>query len=164
MNTSVKLPAAISQYLNKLNERDRLALLALTVFIALLIVFYGLLQPANNYRQQARDAYQLEQELLTWLQARQSAIAQLQSRPLVQEAAGSNTLSTINSSAGQFKLSIKRVQPESNGNLRVWMEEANFDNTLRWLHHLQQQGIGVSEINLDQSGPGSVNLRATFSS
>lgn len=151
---------------DNLQPRDRQALTALGLFAALLLFWYGLWQPALGYHQRALQALQQERDLNAWLEAQRGAVANLpppNEAPASRAGAG-NSLTTINSSARQFQLTIKRVQPESNGDLRVWMEEANFEAALKWLHHLQQLGIAVGEIHLDQRGVGKVNLRATFTS
>lgn len=146
----------------KLPERDRMALVILSSFLGLMIILYGVIMPSVNYHQQARQNFQNEHELLYWLKAQESAIQAIQTNPKSGKSFSGNPLSLVNSSAKDFQLSIKRLQPENSGNLRVWMENVNFDNTLQWLHHLQAQGLHLSEISIDQQDKGTVNVRATF--
>lgn len=156
---------ALNAY-HALGERDRMALILLSIFFGVLILLYGMLLPAMDYRHQGRDAYDREQELLTWLQAQQPAVERLRTQPkAAQQAsstANSSPLTLVNTSAKEFQLTIKRLQPENNGSLRVWMENVSFDNSLKWLHHLQNNGLAVSDISIDEQSTGLVNLRATF--
>ncbi|WP_439134705.1 type II secretion system protein GspM [Pseudomaricurvus sp.] len=146
----------------KLPERDRMALILLSSFLGLLIIVYGVILPAMDYHQQARQTFQDEQALLYWLKAQEPAIQAVRSTPQTGQSFSGNPLSLVNGSAKDFQLSIKRLQPENSGNLRVWMENVNFDNTLQWLHHLQAQGLKLSDISIDQQAKGRVNIRATF--
>ena len=152
-------------YYLSLPNRDRLALIVLALFLLGVMIYALLLAPAYQYHAQARNAFEQQRELHQWLQAQKSAVENL---PGVANGgapqAGASSLTLVNSSAVQFKLTIKRVQPESNGDLRVWMEEVDFDGALKWLHHLQSSGMTIGELNLDKSSPGKVNLRATFTS
>ena len=152
---------AISYY-RSLSDRDRSALLMLVLFMLLLVGYYGLYAPARDYHQHAREAYQLEHELNQWLQAQATAVRAMPIKAPVNAPENGSSLTLVNNSARQFQLNIKRVQPESNGDLRLWMEDVSFDNTLKWLHYLQSTGMRIRELNLDQSNPGKVNLRATF--
>jgi general secretion pathway protein M len=144
-----------------LPSRDRMALLILSVFLAILVVVYGLISPAMEFRDNAKSAYQQERDLLGWLQAQEAAVKALKQRPQTTKSSGS-PLTLVNSSAKRFKLTIKRLQPENNGDLRVWMEGVSFDDALKWLHHLNTQGLKIVDISIDQQSPGRVNLRSTF--
>lgn len=146
----------------KLPERDRLALTILSAFVGLLILVYGVILPAVDYHQQAREHFKDEQALLYWLKAQEPAIQRISTAPQASQTFSGNPLSLVNASAKDFNLSIKRLQPENSGSLRVWMENVNFDNTLQWLHHLQSQGLSLSDISIDQQAKGRVNIRATF--
>ena len=146
----------------KLPERDRLALTILSAFVGLLILVYGAILPAMNYHQQAREHFKDEQALLYWLKAQEPAIQRISAAPRASQTFSGNPLSLVNASTKDFNLSIKRLQPENSGSLRVWMENVNFDNTLQWLHYLQSKGLSLREISIDQQAKGKVNVRATF--
>lgn len=147
---------------HQLPPRDRLALVALSSFVALVIVIYGMILPAVNFHDKARQNFQNEQALLHWLQEQRPAIQALTSSMPNSSVFSGSPLTLVNTSAEDFQLNIKRLQPENNSNLRVWMENVSFDNTLQWLHYLQSQGLPVGEISIDQQSEGLVNVRALF--
>lgn len=158
-----QLSILLSTYQN-LGQRDRLAVNTLAIFSVSLFIIYGLIMPAINFHSEARNLFKQEQEMVQWLKSLAPAIEQLDTEIKATPSSQGNTLSAVNNSAKQFKLTIKRVQPENSGDLRVWMEDINFNNALKWLHHLSQTGITTKDITLERTSEGSVNLRATFSS
>lgn len=158
----------LNTQLDNLSDRDRLALIVLSVFVAVLVLVYAVWLPIQHYHQQAQNNYQQQQELLSWLQAQRGAVTSL---PTDQKKNGQTTsaqlntsspLTIVNSSAKALQLSIKRVEPENNGDLRLWLENINFDTALQWLQQLQQQGLAIREINVDKQGRGTVNMRVTL--
>lgn len=46
--------------------------------------------------------------------------------------------------------------------VRVWMDDADFDRWLRWLEALKESGIRVTEANIDRSGDSRVDIRITL--
>lgn len=76
---------------------------------------------------------------------------------------GQSLLAVVDSTARQGQLggALKRVEPEGQNSVRVWFEEASFDDMVRWLGTLQQQhGAQVSRLTIDRPGaPGRINAR-----
>ncbi len=151
---------------HKLSERDQQALIFLGSFTLCLVLIYSVIIPAVDYRSNARESFIHAQQLLNWMKAQQPAVLALKNAQGTNKGTPKeitdNPITLINTSAKNFNLSIKRLQPESNGNIRIWMEQVSFNNTIRWLDFIQQQGLKVDDISLDQQSPGIVNIRATF--
>lgn len=145
---------------NQLSPRDRLALTLLGGVVSLLLVIYGMILPAIHYHDNARQSFQDQQALFYWLKQQQPAVQAL-AVPSASPAVG-NPLTLVNTSAKDHALKITRLQPENNGSLRVWMEDVSFENTLRWLDHLQSRGLVVREITVDQQQAGLVSVRVVF--
>ncbi|GAB3096054.1 type II secretion system protein M [Aestuariicella hydrocarbonica] len=156
---------------HKLSHRDQIALKLLGAFGGLLFLVYGILLPAFDYHQNSQYVFTEQQQLFSWMKAKQPAVEQLQQTP---QSPGTtqkpsrkedeNPISLINNSAKDFQLSIQRLQPEANGNQRIWMEKVSFKNTIEWLNHLQVNGLELVDVSLDQQQPGIVNVRATLQS
>lgn len=144
-------------------QRDKMALSILSLFLAALTLIYAAFIPAASFQAQARENYTDEQALYSWLEAQRSVIAGLSTDHIRQQSGKSESpLTIVNRSAKEFQLTLKRVQPESNGLLRVWVEGANFDNTLKWVDKLNQQALMITELNVDRVAAGVVNLRLSI--
>lgn len=161
---------SLANYRNKLDliiaqmpQRDKVALLVLSIFLAALILVYGVFLPSINFQAQARENYTEEQALYSWLNSQRSVISGLSTDLGRQRPKESGSpLTIVNRSAKEFQLTLKRVQPESSGLLRVWVEDASFDNTLKWVDKLNQQGLMITELNVDRVTTGVVNLRLSI--
>jgi general secretion pathway protein M len=80
--------------------------------------------------------------------------------------AGGSLLATTDSSARAHGLAkaVKRVQPEGQRSVRVWLEQAPFDDVMLWLNTLAgDYGIRVDGVVVDPTdAPGLVDLRAVL--
>lgn len=57
-----------------------------------------------------------------------------------------------------------RLQPEGDGEVRVWLERTAFDNLVRWIGELDRQhGVQVTTADIERlSEPGLVDARLTL--
>ncbi len=163
------MPAAlyrgkIKPFFAAMPQRDRTALLGLSLFLGVLLLIYGVFVPVIDFKTQARERFSHEQELYAWLEGQRNLVAASSTMlPNKPTPMAESPLTLVNSSAKKFELTLKRVQPESNGSLRVWIENANFDDAIKWVEELGQQGLNINELYIDKQKSGIVNLRLTIS-
>ena len=151
-------------FLAAMPQRDRTALLGLSLFLGVLLLIYGVFVPVIDFKTQARERFAHQQELYVWLDSQRNLVAASSIiAPNKPTPKAESPLTLVNSSAKKFELTLKRVQPESNGSLRVWIENANFDDAIKWVEELGEQGLNIKELNIDKQKPGVVNLRLTIS-
>lgn len=142
-----------------LQPRERQLVWVLGVVMVLLIFWLAIWKPLVDGRQQAKQSLQAAQQQLVWMQ--QSAIRL--------KAAGSNTHKAshssgsvsqrVSSSAGQFGITLSRMQPQANG-LQVWVDAVRYDTLVRWLDDLQERGLQVRQLDIaDADEPGVVRIR-----
>ncbi len=47
-------------------------------------------------------------------------------------------------------INVKRIEPESEDKLRVWLEKVSFDKTMRWLHQIDTRyGVRIVNASID---------------
>ena len=70
-----------------------------------------------------------------------------------------NITTLINQSTARLKLPVSRLQPNSRGEIQVRLENAVFDDILKWLHAMEyREGLLVREVSITQAGTkGRVN-------
>lgn len=149
------MPTIIEQYLAKLSPRDRIAVLVLTVFIA--VSLCGLMalklhRAAEKAQQQAAQ----EKELYSWFQA---------NLPVLTQGGGSanngmSVLDTVSASAGGMGITMNRFEPDGE-QVRVWLENSDFAKVASWLHSLNQQGVKAQEVHFEQNNKG-LSVRLVF--
>jgi general secretion pathway protein M len=66
--------------------------------------------------------------------------------------------------ASRLADAMKRLQPDGDDRVRVWLEDASFDDVMQWLYNLEQrQGVrAVSAVFEAKDQPGRVDGRLVF--
>ena len=81
-------------------------------------------------------------------------------------ASGQSLLSLVDRTAksGRLGTALKRVQPDGDEKVGVWLEAANFDDLVRWLAALEtRHGVRVvSSVFQALEASGSVDARLVF--
>ena len=104
---------------------------------------------------------------LNWMQQASAQVKQLGKTKPKARPSGQSLLSLVDSSAKSHGLAqaVKRVQPDGQKTVRVWLEEASFDAMLKWLAVMEDRyGLTVVGLVVDRGGEGSdwVNARVVF--
>lgn len=131
-----------------------------------LLLFYALVWSPTMTRQQAlRETVKEQQATAQWMQQAAREVAQLRAgRPNVGKISpGQSLLALVDQSAKNSRLgpAMKRVEPEGQTGVRVWFEQANFDDLVLWLEALQRDyGVHIATLVVErQETPGQVNAR-----
>lgn len=73
------------------------------------------------------------------------------------------TLLERSATSAEIREQITRMSPgDEPDQVRVWMDDADFDRWLRWLESLQDTGIRVTEASIDRTGSNRVDIRTTL--
>ncbi len=153
---------SIIERLNKLTERDKKALFCLSGFCLSLLILYGIILPTVNYQNTAKSHFEEKRQLYHWLQSKEHAVSQLPATAPKKTVSSNASLTQINESAKALQLTLKRVQPSSDGGQRIWIENAKFSTVIKWIDSLDNLGLSITELNMDRQAPGVVNLRLTI--
>lgn len=155
----------MKEWFLSLTQRERVMVqLAGSVVIAF-ILYLLILEPlASNYIKNKNNVAKAE-ESLQWMRTAAQEIKQLggnttkSARPKDKQS----ILSLVDRSARKAGLAkvMKRVQPEADSGVRVWFEDAAFDELIGWLATVETtHGLSVNEINVEQAeAPGLVHVR-----
>lgn len=143
-----------------LEDRDRLAMKLLLVFIGSVIIIFGLILPVNNYKASSEARYKNSLESLAWMQGNKPLVDNV-SRQRSERDSGQSLLGIANKTSKGFNLSFKRYQPVGDSGLSLWLDNVSFNNVMLWLERLdKRQGISVDEISVDRGEQdGLVNVR-----
>jgi type II secretory pathway component PulM len=156
----------IKQYLDQLNERERRAVIAAAVALALFIPYQFIWAPFKHSMNTLESRVEQQQKDLLWMQDRVSEAQELA------RASGGNTGSTqpvyglIESTARQRFGGDIRVQQEGKSGVRVTMKNIGFDDVMLWLDELYyKQHVNIKEFTVDrQTGAGRVNANILIES
>lgn len=141
-----------------LNQREQMSVMALGVAVVLYVLFQFVWTPLE----QKRESLALQNSAVAQSLVRVDAmVSELQALRDSGASAGTrrNLTSVINQSTGRLNLPVSRLQPNSRGEIQVRLENAGFDDLLKWLHEMEyREGLLVREVSITQGGAtGRVN-------
>ncbi len=155
----------MKQWFLSRQPQERFALIIMSIFL-IGAAFYALFWlPLNEEIAQKQRWISEQQKTLSWMQQTAVKINRLQSNKHTDPLKKGNEalLTTIDSTAKQQQIreAVKRIKPQGNDKVQLWLEQASFDRMILWLDSLQQRhGVSISSITVDrQSDSGRVNAR-----
>ena len=141
------------------NIRDQKIIKAIAAFIIFCLIIVLFVQPFLA----KQDAYQakLDKSLATY-ELLASNAHKFQGQVSGQSSDGP-ILALVTQQAKRSNINLKRFEPDGDG-LRIWLEDAVFDDAIRWLEELNQKhNIQIKQINVERSeASGLVDLRGTL--
>lgn len=149
----------MNAWIEKLTRREQLAatigVLALVGF-SLYLFFW---QPVVTEQNKLRALLSEQSAAFAWMQQAAEEVRQLRGRHLStpKEREDESLFTLVDRTArATMNDGLKRMEPEGQRTVKVWLEEAHFDNLMRWLQELQTNwGVQVTVVNLqrtDRSG------------
>jgi general secretion pathway protein M len=149
----------MKEWFSQLNQREQLSLLALGLVLALYLLYILLWSPLHDMRESLQQQNRVVAGSLQRVDAMVSELLHLRESG-AQAGSRRNLTSLINQSTSRLQLQVTRLQPNSRGEIQVRLENAAFDDVLRWLHQIEyREGLLVREVSITQAGStGRVNL------
>jgi general secretion pathway protein M len=156
-----QLPAVISFNLwySSQNLRDQKIIKAISAFIVLCLLIVMFIQPFLA----KQEAYQIRlNKSLSTYELLASNAHKFQSQVSGKPSDGP-ILAIVTQQAKLSGINLKRFEPDGDG-LRIWLEDAAFDDAIRWLEALNQKhSIQIKQLNVERSeASGLVDLRGTL--
>jgi len=153
----------VKEWLQSRTPRERRILAAGAAFLSLALLYGAVLHPFFAGLAQLRRTAAEQEDLLHWMHRTAAEIRALRRAGGGAPATGGSILSVVDRTARAEHLdeSIKRMDPDNRGGVRVSLEQAPFDQVARWLGRLQHDaGLQITSVSLEASGvPGQVNGR-----
>lgn len=159
----------MNQWWAGLAQRERRLVIigAIAVFITLMYLL--VVEPFVTHVKELDTSVSQQTELLQWMRNSEQQVSRLRANSGSTKqvtSGGGSLLALVDQTAKRSKLgaAIKRVEPEGGQGVRLWLEQASFDNVLLWLAQIKQtHGVEVSRISVEQpDSPGIVNARISL--
>ena len=151
-----------------LEVNERRMLIGGGSLLLVLLLYVGIWEPLTHNVESLRASTAEQESLLAWMRGAAKEVKQLRGRSgqPVKPASGQSLLSLVDrtAKAGRLGPALKRVQPDGDEKVRVWLESASFDDVVRWLSSLESsQGVHVvSSVFQAKDDPGLVDVRLVF--
>lgn len=141
-----------------LERQEQLAVKTLGIFFAGLFLYFGMLQPAHDFRADRLVDFERNESLLQYMKGTEAdARATVVGGPSIN---GQNLMSDVSNSARRFGINPNRLQPEGEDGVSVWFDAVSFGLLLDWMSSVSSQSVSVRQISIDRDdAPGIVNAR-----
>lgn len=155
-------------WFNHLEANERRMLIIGAPLLLVMLLYAGVWDPLVGKAEALRVSTAEQQSLLAWMRGAAQEVKQLRGSggQRVKSASGGSLLSLVDRTAksGRLGPALKRVQPDGEASVRVWLESASFDDTVRWLTALEtRHGVRVvSSVFQALEAPGRVDVRLVF--
>ncbi|MEX0899964.1 MAG: type II secretion system protein M [Gammaproteobacteria bacterium] len=147
-----------------LAPRERLLIGGAAGAVVLLLAYLLVVEPLQQRRAVLERGVVAQRELLAWMRDAVVPLRGNTSAPA--DSRGQSLFAVVDRSARATVLAgaLQRVQPEGQGNVRVWFNDAPFDDLVRWIATLQREhGITVNTLSVERvDTAGLVNARVTL--
>lgn len=148
----------MKEWFARYNQREQLSLILLASAVFCYLLYFAVWAPLAQKQTQMAERNAKTAASLQHVDSMASEILRLR------DTGGAvnkkrNLTSLINRSTAALSLPVTRLQPNSRGEIQVRLENAAFDDLLKWLHEMEYvHGLMVLEASLTQSSAaGRVN-------
>ena len=142
-----------------LELREQQAVKALACFFGALFLYFGLLTPATDFRDDRLSDFERYQSLLQYMRSTEGQ-ARASKGDNIAAVGGQNLMSNVSNSTRRFGIEPRILQPEGDNAVSIWFDAVSFALLMDWLTSINQQGISVRQISIDrQDAPGTVSAR-----
>lgn len=153
-----------------LEPRERQLIISGGVILLVMLLYLLVWEPIARDNESLKLRYQNSQQLIDWMEDAAEEAKALQTKIKASGPASKSSnqslLGVIDRTAKSNKLgpSVKRVQPDGKTGARVWLENAVFNDVIKWLEKLQRnEGVRlVTTVIEKQDDEGLVNARLVF--
>ncbi len=142
----------------QLNQREQMSLLVLGVVLFLYLLYVAVWSPLRDRCDDLAVQNAAIAESLSRVDAMVSEYLLLRDSGATANTRR-NLTTVVNQSTKRMQLPVSRLQPNSQGDIQVRLEDAAFDDVLAWLHEMEyREGLLVREVSVTQGGAtGRVN-------
>lgn len=126
-----------------LEQRERRLVVAAASLLVIFLLYAAIWEPLSHSVAGLRNSTAEQRSDLQWMRQTSQEIRQLQGRSGAHAAStgGQSLLTLVDRTVkiSQLGGALKRIQPDGEQRVQVWMEGAKFDDVIRWLVKLKDQ-------------------------
>jgi len=156
----------LRHYWEQLQVRERRIVLAGAVVLLLMGLYVLVWEPLVDGRARLAREVAEQRALLGWMEQSAREVQALRGSSAPRRNSGQSLMAVVDRTARAEGLAdvLERVQPDGEKAVRVWLSQAPFDQSLRWLDKLMaSQGVRVTGLVVERGDvAGKADLRITL--
>ena len=140
----------VGQWYATKSKSDQIVINLVGALLIFSIVLLGVWQPVQNNNSDQQSRYVNELTLTEWIALNKNRLKTRSNSPLKQPDT-SSAVARITNAANQNKITLDRLQPESDGSVSISLQDQSFTKVVRWLVQLEtQKGLTISRLGIDK--------------
>lgn len=140
-----------------MTRREQIYVLVMVAAVGLWLLFTVALAPASAAREAMKASNESAINLLARVDAKATELIRIRQEGSTQN--NGSLVSAVSRSSELAGLPVRRLQPNSRGEVQVRYEAVDYDDLARWLYQVEMvEGLVVVEASITQAGrSGGVN-------
>lgn len=140
-----------------MTRREQIYVLVMVAAVGLWLLFTFALAPASAAREAMKASNESAINLLARVDAKATELIRIRQEGSTQN--NGSLVSAVSRSSELAGLPVRRLQPNSRGEVQVRYETVDYDDLARWLYQVEMvEGLVVVEASITQAGrSGGVN-------
>ncbi|TRY33275.1 type II secretion system protein GspM [Aliiglaciecola sp. M165] len=144
----------------QLSEREKVLVIVAGIFVVVFFFYFVVWAPMNDALATQRKNIQTKQTDLVWIKQNANRAVQLRAGSGASASFSGSLPQAVNQTASRVNIAISRMQPQGE-ELKVWVDQAPFNDVLSWLQSLEARGIRIINVDLAEAdSPGMVKVRS----
>lgn len=158
---------AVKDWFEGLEPRERWMVSVCAVLVGLSGLYLLVVEPYLAYRSDLTSQVSEKRETVAWMKDTAAEIRSLEAAGRETSAgSGESLFGIVDRTAKDSGLgsALRQITPDGDNAVRVRMDAARFDRTLRWLAELERShGVSVARVTFDRTDQsGRVNISLTL--
>lgn len=153
---------ALKEKWQNLSDRERLSVSVVGILLAIMVVYYGIINPLASAVDSVKQQVNVQQTLAAWMAPRVAALTQLKISAPTQVILPANLLATVDTQLKQSAMAgaVTQISQTNVNQVQVTLKEVPFDELMTWLvQQWQQSQIQVSDFSAEKTDkPGMVTV------
>ncbi|MCG7911155.1 MAG: general secretion pathway protein GspM [gamma proteobacterium symbiont of Stewartia floridana] len=147
--------------------QEHLAMIVGGTAVLLLLIYLIVWRPFQQSLEQKALLVKSQESTLQWMKDNADLVKNMRSNQPGKGAASNEALLTLvdrTAKRVQLRQQIKRIKPQGDDSVQLWVEQASFDTLIRWLGQMTQEyALNIESLNIDrQDAPGLINARVVL--
>jgi general secretion pathway protein M len=147
--------------------QEHLAMIIGGAAVSLLLLYLIVWRPFQQSVEQKALLVKSQESTLQWMKDNAGLVKNMRGKPNSKGKASNEALLTLvdrTAKSIQLRQQIKRIKPQGDDGVQLWVEQAPFDTLIRWLGQMSQEyALNIESLNIDrQDAPGLVNARVVL--
>ncbi|MCG7894432.1 MAG: type II secretion system protein M [Candidatus Thiodiazotropha taylori] len=148
-------------------SQEHLAMIVGGTAVLLLLIYLIVWRPFQQSLEQKALLVKSQESTLQWMKDNADLVKNMRSNQPGKGAASNEALLTLvdrTAKRVQLRQQIKRIKPQGDDSVQLWVEQASFDTLIRWLGQMTQEyALNIESLNIDrQDAPGLINARVVL--